>query len=51
MLDKGKEPDPRTKLDSWAADSSHVKSEAPVHYEFEMLECGPNPYYLRPAMY
>ena len=51
MLDKGGAPDPRTKLESWATDSSYVKSDAPVQYEFEMMECSPNPYYLRPAMF
>ena len=50
-LDKGGAPHPRTKLDSWATDAGHVKSEAPVQYEFEMLECGPNPFFLRPSMF
>ena len=51
MLDKGGAPNPHTKLESWATDSSFVKSDAPVQYEFEMVECSPNPYYLRPAMF
>mgnify|MGYP001177455045 FL=1 len=51
MLDKGKAPDERTKLENWDKDTKFVPSEATVRYEFEMLECSPNPPYLMPAMY
>jgi hypothetical protein len=38
-------------LEAWGKDEGHIKPEPEVTYEFEMAECGPNPYYLMPRMF